>query len=149
MASNMVPSSLGEEPRLSTPSRSSFTPPDTGRRPTTPVGSLAVPEKHTLPQRRGPPSTSRYSMISCLGLAPDVSGKEYSPASTGATQDHLGRRASTGPRDSPRSASCSAATRQPMHHTKIQRWAGLTRTVSDWDFLRRVCQITYEHGTFR
>jgi hypothetical protein len=31
-----------------------------------------------------------------------------------------------------------------MHPTKIQRWSGLTRTVSDWDHgLRRVCEIPY------
>ena len=43
----------------------------------------------------------------------------------------------------PRSASCLVTTPKPMHPTKVQRWAGLTRTVSDWDHgLRRVCLST-------
>ncbi|EUC38788.1 hypothetical protein COCCADRAFT_81989 [Bipolaris zeicola 26-R-13] len=46
-----------------------------------------------------------------------------------------------------RSASCSAAIREPMHPTKIQRWSGLTRTVNDWDHgLRRDPELWYEDG---
>lgn len=37
-----------------------------------------------------------------------------------------------------RLSSCAAAARAPMAAEKVQRWSGMTRTVSDWDCLRRV-----------
>ncbi|KAL6712658.1 hypothetical protein ACN47E_000535 [Coniothyrium glycines] len=33
-----------------------------------------------------------------------------------------------------------------MHPAKVQRWAGLTRTVSDWNLLRRDPELWYEDG---
>jgi hypothetical protein len=44
-----------------------------------------------------------------------------------------------------RSASCSEPTRNTPESTKVQRWAGLTRSVSNWDGLRKVSsgQHTY------
>ena len=54
-----------------------------------------------------------------------------------------------GPRHSLLSASCARRTRStsarcclhqpnPMPATRVKRWAGLTRTASDWDGLRKV-----------
>jgi hypothetical protein len=37
-----------------------------------------------------------------------------------------------------RSVSCAAATSKSMAVDRVQRWSGMTRTVSDWDGLRRV-----------
>lgn len=37
-----------------------------------------------------------------------------------------------------RSTSCSTTIRNPMRAARVQRWEGHTRTVSDWDGLRRV-----------
>ena len=38
-----------------------------------------------------------------------------------------------------RSTSCATAVQNPtMAVEKVQRWSGMTRTVSDWDGLRRV-----------
>lgn len=37
-----------------------------------------------------------------------------------------------------RSVSCATAAQNPMAVEKVQRWSGMTRTVSDWDGLRRV-----------
>ena len=37
-----------------------------------------------------------------------------------------------------RSLSCATATSNTMAVEKVQRWSGMTRTVSDWDGLRRV-----------
>lgn len=37
-----------------------------------------------------------------------------------------------------RSSSCRTATRNQMAVEKVQRWSGMTRTVGDWDGLRRV-----------
>lgn len=38
-----------------------------------------------------------------------------------------------------RSGSCATANQRSMAVEKVQRWSGMTRTVSDWDGLRRVC----------
>jgi hypothetical protein len=38
-----------------------------------------------------------------------------------------------------RSVSCATAAQDPMAVERVQRWSGMTRTVSDWDGLRRVC----------
>lgn len=37
-----------------------------------------------------------------------------------------------------RSVSCATAVPKPMPVETVQRWSGMTRTVSDWDGLRRV-----------
>ena len=37
-----------------------------------------------------------------------------------------------------RSVSCAPATPKSMAAEKVQRWSGMTRTVGDWDGLRRV-----------
>lgn len=37
-----------------------------------------------------------------------------------------------------RSVSCATGARNSMAVDKVQRWSGMTRTVSDWDGLRRV-----------
>ena len=37
-----------------------------------------------------------------------------------------------------RSVSCAAATSKSMAADRVQRWSGMTRTVGDWDGLRRV-----------
>jgi hypothetical protein len=37
-----------------------------------------------------------------------------------------------------RSVSCAAATSKSMAAERVQRWSGMTRTVGDWDGLRRV-----------
>src|SRR5690242_12255114 len=42
-----------------------------------------------------------------------------------------------------RSVSCATATRNSMAAEKVQRWSGMTRTVSDWDGLRRVRAFRY------
>jgi hypothetical protein len=41
-----------------------------------------------------------------------------------------------------RPVSCAAAIQNPMAVEKVQRWSGMTRTVSDWDGLRRVSTAT-------
>ena len=37
-----------------------------------------------------------------------------------------------------RSVSCAATTSKSMAADRVQRWSGMTRTVGDWDGLRRV-----------
>lgn len=50
-----------------------------------------------------------------------------------------------------RSSSCATATRDTMAVEKVQRWSGMTRTVGDWDCLRRVgalpdvCTLSTHH----
>jgi hypothetical protein len=40
-----------------------------------------------------------------------------------------------------RSVSCATGAQNSMAVDKVQRWSGMTRTVSDWDGLRRVRAI--------
>jgi hypothetical protein len=41
-------------------------------------------------------------------------------------------------RSRPRSTSCCVSQRNPMLAARVNRWSGLTRTVSHWDGLRKV-----------
>jgi hypothetical protein len=41
-------------------------------------------------------------------------------------------------RSRPRSISCCVPQRNPMPAARVNRWSGLTRTVSHWDGLRKV-----------
>lgn len=45
-----------------------------------------------------------------------------------------------------RSASCATAARNSMAVGRVQRWSGMTRTVSDWDGLRRDTELWIEDG---
>lgn len=47
-----------------------------------------------------------------------------------------------------RSSSCAIAARDPMAVEKVQRWSGMTRTVGDWDGLRRVSTLLVLHTLF-
>ncbi|PVI00016.1 hypothetical protein DM02DRAFT_709669 [Periconia macrospinosa] len=49
-------------------------------------------------------------------------------------------------RMSRRPASCSVPSRTPLRSVKVQRWDSRTRTVSDWDGLRRDPELWYENG---
>jgi hypothetical protein len=44
-----------------------------------------------------------------------------------------------------RSVSCAAATSKSMAVDRVQRWSGMTRTVGDWDGLRRVSRPYHPH----
>ncbi|KZM19770.1 uncharacterized protein EKO05_0004179 [Ascochyta rabiei] len=41
---------------------------------------------------------------------------------------------------------CATAAQNPMAVEKVQRWSGMTRTVSDWDGLRRDTELWIEDG---
>ncbi|KAF2109321.1 hypothetical protein BDV96DRAFT_245255 [Lophiotrema nucula] len=45
-----------------------------------------------------------------------------------------------------RSANCAPPTRSTMRTARVKRWAGLTRTVSDWDGLRRDPELWFDDG---
>lgn len=48
-----------------------------------------------------------------------------------------------------RSVSCATGAQNSMAVDKVQRWSGMTRTVSDWDGLRRVRAKPSPHETLR
>ncbi|KAH9868584.1 hypothetical protein J1614_007656 [Plenodomus biglobosus] len=140
--------SLQREPRLAIPSRNSSLLHNCGTdrsRTLRRVASTARSASRPLPQRRGPPSTTCHSSLPIHGHSLDSPLNGYNLSSeasrnlidvTNTLEFHSKRR----------SASCSAAIRRPMHHTRVQRWAGLTRTVSDWDVLRRDPELYYADG---
>ncbi|KAF2856882.1 hypothetical protein T440DRAFT_484970 [Plenodomus tracheiphilus IPT5] len=141
--------SLGKESRLAIPSRSSSLPRGCGtHRPRTlSRAASAARSKSTLSQRHGSPSTtSRHSLLHIDGSSLDVSLKGYNSSSDASSRILTDVTSTSKVQNEGRSASCSATSRRPMHHTRIQRWAGLTRTVSDWDVLRRDPELYYAEG---
>jgi hypothetical protein len=124
--------SLGERPhQILVPSRSSSISRNicTGNpRTLGQVASAASSGGSSLPQRTTPSTTARHSQATGDRVS------SYLPT------DDIKRRHLNSTRTTQRSASCPATTRKSMHPSRIQRWSGLTRTVSDWDHgLRRVC----------
>jgi hypothetical protein len=92
------------------------------------VVSAASTSRSTLPHHTSPPSTTRHSLAIVDRIASTSPGN--------STGDRHLKSIETRPRP----VSCFATPSKPMHPTKVQRWSGLTRTVSDWDHgLRRVC----------
>lgn len=135
MASEAIPScqaSIGEEPhgylipaRTSSLSRTlCFDDPRTLNQ----VVSAASTSGSTLPHHTSPPTAARHSFAVGDRVASTLVEDSTGKGSLRATETR------------PRSASCLVTPSKPMHPTKVQRWSGLTRTVSDWDHgLRRVC----------
>ena len=130
MASETDPSCVEEAHEPSIPIRSSSI--SRNNIPTlTQVVSAASAGGSSLPQRTISSTTARHSL--------GTSDRVFSSL----LPDDIERKHLDSTRTTRRSASCSATTRKSMHPTKIQRWSGLTRTVSDWDHgLRRVCKTS-------
>lgn len=131
MPSEMMPPSTSrltqEEPQASIPSSSSSVSRD---RSTT-------HRSRTLNRvaSAGPSTISRHEASTALNGRPDVIDDA---SSTPIIPTYFERKPLTAGKANRTSASCSAASRKSMHPAKVQRWAGLTRTVSDWNLLRRV-----------
>lgn len=107
------------------------------------VSSAARPGQEPLPQHPQPTSTSRHSFLTSDGFSPDCLNSTSEPTISSHIRHRSVKRTPSCPRAIRESASCATATRKPMHPAKVQRWAGLTRTVSDWDVLRRVWLILF------
>lgn len=141
-------SSLKGEARPPIPNRSSSTS-RTGRTGK-PTSSVQAPpttssEKPPIPQRAARPATVRHSLLPDDGRPIDFLKHELVPESDKSAQNQHMKDSCPGT-TTRRSASCSAATRKSMCQPKIQRWAGLTRSVGDWDGLRRDPELWYEDG---
>ncbi|KAF1841871.1 uncharacterized protein K460DRAFT_409313 [Cucurbitaria berberidis CBS 394.84] len=93
-----------------------------------------------LSEKRPILTTVRHSLIVDDGRPLDLVKNGLIPESNISTQESCPAKAIR------RSASCSAASRNSMHPGTIQRWGGLTRTVSTWDGLRRDPELWYEDG---
>lgn len=88
-------------------------------------------------QRSIQSTTVRHSLVIDDGRPLDLLKNSIVSKSNLFTRNHPTRTNSKAIR---RSASCSAATGKSMHPSTVQRWSGLTRTVGEWDGLRRVCE---------
>ncbi|KAH9863255.1 hypothetical protein IAQ61_009532 [Plenodomus lingam] len=140
--------SLKKDPQLAIPNRSSSLPRDRGTdrsrslsRVTSAIGSAS----RLLPQRRGSHSTPRPKSLPIDDRSLEAP-LNHCNLSNNASLNPIDVINSSGVQLKTRSASCSAAVRRPMHYARVQRWAGLTRTVSDWDFLRRDPELYYANG---
>ncbi|KAI8937820.1 hypothetical protein NX059_005514 [Plenodomus lindquistii] len=147
-AMSASPPSLEKDSRPAVPSRSSsllrgrgLDRPGTLKR----VASAGTP-KNPLPQRDKSTSTSRHSFSPLDGGSPESTVKECNQSNQVSSSHLTVATNSSEAQSKGRSASCAAAPRKPMHHARIQRWAGLTRTVSDWDVLRRDPELYYADG---
>jgi hypothetical protein len=91
------------------------------------LGSAASSTVVPLPQHTLPSTTKRHSLIADSRISLKLLKDDFEDRHLASNQT---------PR---RSASCAATARKPMNSIKMQRWSGLTRTVSEWDHgLRRV-----------
>jgi hypothetical protein len=82
----------------------------------------------------------RHSMILDSERQPDFLFDDWTSASD---QPDALRRRNSPIRTNGRSASCSEPSRKTMESAaKVQRWAGLTRSVCNWDGLRKVSVIS-------
>jgi hypothetical protein len=97
------------------------------------LGSAASSTVVPLPQHTLPSTAKRHSLVADDRISLDLLKEDFE------------KRRLTSNRAPRRSASCAATARKSMNPTKIQRWSGLTRTVSNWDHgLRRV----RDHSTY-
>lgn len=138
-----ISGSLDEQSHSTVPSRSSSLSRDNSTRQSRALHRLAAPadasgRTRPLPQRSGSSPTSRHSSAidgwSSNTLIPGSRTTSKSPDSA-----NFERTQSNRSKPAQRSTSCAPALRTSMQSSKVQRWAGLTRTVTDWDLIRRVC----------
>lgn len=80
----------------------------------------------------------RHSMIDDSGHRFDFFDNSLEATNTTPDLCYAMGRTSSPRRTTGRSASCSEPTKNMLESTKVQRWAGLTRSVCNWDGLRKV-----------
>ncbi|KAF2643333.1 hypothetical protein P280DRAFT_505480 [Massarina eburnea CBS 473.64] len=88
--------------------------------------------------RRQRPQSLIIENVSSLGFLKDDPADRLSRSQSS--------RVFAGSTMSRRSASCSTPMRTPMRAANVRRWEGQTRTVSDWDGLRRDPELWFEDG---
>ncbi|KAF2867823.1 hypothetical protein BDV95DRAFT_162631 [Massariosphaeria phaeospora] len=101
--------------------------------------SIEVP---TVPQG-ATPTLRPQSLTAMDGSTPGLLKGDSMTGSRTAFPSNRPDNVDIGPR---RSASCSVTTRNPTRAARVKRWVGSTRTVSDWDGLRRDPELWYEDG---
>lgn len=112
--------------------------------PVIPTRSSSMSRTRTTRREQQNP-TFRHSLFT-------VNGPETNHLSaTGLSQETFDqstglRRMQSSPGTKRRAASCSRVSKSLPVPSSVQRWAGLTRSVCNWDGLRRV-RITYCHGS--
>lgn len=103
-------------------------PPQNSRISSTPIASDTIhTSSRNSPSRRRCPSRAADDVLP-IGLLENasVAGQHWDSTLSSHTLQ--------------RSVSCATRTQSSiMAVDKVQRWSGMTRTVSDWDGLRRVC----------
>ncbi|KAF1958935.1 hypothetical protein CC80DRAFT_468778 [Byssothecium circinans] len=90
------------------------------------------PSSHRRPQNL---IVDNVSTLESLNIDPALRASR-SQTSRNCTHSNMSRR----------STSCSIPSRTPRHAAKVRRWDGQTRSVSDWDGLRRDPELWFEDG---
>jgi hypothetical protein len=134
-------SSLGPSARRPIPTRTSST-----RRPdySAPLDSAitgAIVTPPPIPQRSPRSIAASQKLVANDGGQLDLL-KSTTLTNTQATKV-LQTSDSCPTKENRRSSSCPPAARNSMSSVTVQRWGGLTRTVSDWDGLRRVSEYIF------
>ncbi|KAF2467154.1 uncharacterized protein BDR25DRAFT_305616 [Lindgomyces ingoldianus] len=147
-----LPSNIAEKPRPSVPSRTSSL---KYCRPSWMDGKGNFNSGISSANARTPaetPASSWGTIRSTLTgrnfIAEDGNSLEFlkGPPSVSLPRSYLTRSTSHSVKTNRRSTSCSATMRNTTRGEKVKRWAGLTRTASDWDGLRRDPELWFSDG---
>lgn len=141
---------LGERPQLEIPSRSSSLShsscpnssltieKDSSSASHRPAEAKKTAQTSASSSARATPTPERPARIGHIGAGTGT--METSAASKGSKRLSTTYTPSMSMASNPskRSASCSAMARNPTRVAKVKRWDGMSRTITDWDGLRRV-----------
>jgi hypothetical protein len=115
------------------------------RHPSIPIRSSSISRaKSTDPLERSK-STTRHNLFRGSDCQLDHLNHDSVPESTTTASSFPPRRAHSQPRMHRTSTNCSIPSRNSAELANVQRWAGLTRSVCNWDGLRKVSEIQLWH----
>jgi hypothetical protein len=107
--------------------------------PVIPSRSSSISQTTDISTQRGRKMSFRHNSVMGNGRQRDESSSAISKSHQSATSS----RTQSPQHTTRRSTSCSALSRNRIESPKVQRWAGLTRSVCNWDGLRRVSSFKY------
>jgi hypothetical protein len=111
------------------------------RHPAIPIRSSSISRANGTLSRDGPKNnamTVRHSQFEGRGCHMGLFNPKIEPESTTIAQLPTAKKAHTSSSMDGVSTSCSVPSGNSTELAKVQRWAGLTRSVCNWDGLRKV-----------
>ncbi|KAL5117705.1 hypothetical protein ACEQ8H_004453 [Pleosporales sp. CAS-2024a] len=99
--------------------------------------------------RRSQSRASRYSTLEDMANQQESSSHDATPIATTSDLSQSMKRAPLPPSTTARSSVCWTPTPRMAERARVQRWAGLTRSVCDWDGLRKDPDLWMQDGDCR